>query len=138
MQRNFPDAIHVRLRAEELRTPRAITVKICRLIPAATPDPRNDAGRDGRSDAPGNGMVTDHASTGPASSIKATILLDTPAEHPILVNAYGLTTGSGVPSVLNGPHTRGVDIPADRTAGRQPAPIEARGVFASPLRPPST
>jgi hypothetical protein len=63
-----------------------------------------------------------------------TILLDNAAGHEIRVNTYSLTTGSGISGTLNGTHTRGVDNPAGRTASGQSAPIEARGVFASPLQ----
>ena len=63
-----------------------------------------------------------------------TILLDNAAGHEIRVNTYSLTNGSGISGTLNGTHPRGVDIPAGRTASGQSAPIEARGVFASPLQ----
>src|SRR5262249_46343668 len=58
MKRDFPEAIHVRLRAEELRTRRATLSKICRLIPSATPDPLNDANREGVAAVWGEGRAS--------------------------------------------------------------------------------
>ena len=55
----------------------------------------------------------------------ATILLDNAAGHEILVNAYASTTDTGISAALNGAHTRGVDIPAGRTA-RRPARANRR------------
>ena len=48
MQRDFPDAFQFALELKSCRRHEPYTVKICRLIPSATPEPPlNDAGREG-------------------------------------------------------------------------------------------
>jgi len=59
----------------------------------------------------------------------ATILLDNAAGHEILVNAYASTTDTGISAALNGAHTRGVDIPAGRTASRPARANRRPGCF---------
>jgi hypothetical protein len=47
MQRDFPDAIHVRLRAEEWWMPEPYTVELCSIIPPGNSRTLNDADREG-------------------------------------------------------------------------------------------